>query len=259
MSNIYLMEDTALNSRHDDVKAPARIFILGSCVSRDIFEFDHSGFALAGYLARTSMAGFGLAPVEDQELRACANGLQSAFQRSMALNDIDKSTLSKIKEADSDFVLLDFIDERFNLVRTGSSVFSFSGELERAGFTLGERDVFGPGSAAFEHLWLAGFERFVREVPPQRILLNKAYWALGTDEAGNNFSKSWVEKNNAILDRLYKLVELNWSLPTIEYPPVLMVGDSQHRWGVAPYHFIPAAYGHAIGEIRRCLASAGWQ
>lgn len=248
-----------MNRCHNDVTAPARIFILGSCVSRDIFEFDHSGFALAGYLARTSMAGFGLAPVVDQELRACANGLQSAFQRNMALNDIDKSTLSKIKEADSDFVLLDFVDERFNLARAGSSVFSLSGELERAGFTPGERDVFGPDSVAFEHLWLAGFERFVREVTPRKIFLNKAYWALGTDEAGNGFSKSWVEKNNTILDRLYRLVELNWSLPTIEYPEELKVGDSQHRWGVAPYHYIPAAYEHAIGEIRRCLASAGWQ
>ncbi|WP_269790061.1 DUF6270 domain-containing protein [Stenotrophomonas sp. Iso1] len=238
------------------LKSPARIFILGSCVSRDIFELDLPSFELAGYLARTSMAGFGLPPVSDDEVRACATGLQSPFQRSMALNDLDKTTLSRIKATECDFILLDFIDERFSLVRGGEGFFSLSGELERAGFVVGTRDVITPDSSAFEHLWLAGFERFVRSVGADRIILNKAFWASATDDPEFVISKSWVDRNNEILSRLYTLIEHVLKLQTIHYPLEVIVGDSKHKWGVAPYHYTAATYQHAAAEILRCINAA---
>lgn len=226
-----------------------RVMILGSCVSRDIFEIQSHGLALAGYLARTSMAGFGLERVVDEEVRACAEGLQSAFQRGMAINDLDKSTLGKIMEVPHDFILIDLIDERFRLVRAGRSLFSLSGELEKAGFDPGTRDIILPDSVDFQHLWLAGFERFLAAVGTDKVILNKAFWATRSNQDETVLSRSWVERNNGVLGHLYDMIEKHWSLMTIEYPEGTTIADASHRWGVAPYHYVESMYRHAATAI----------
>ncbi|KAF1726181.1 hypothetical protein CSC78_05835 [Pseudoxanthomonas japonensis] len=234
-----------------------KIFIFGSCVSRDALEQVPDSFELAGYLARTSMASVGMPPVDDADARAKVAALPSPFQRRMAINDFDKSTLSVISSTPHDLLLIDFIDERFNLISTGASFFSHSGELQHAGLDPGERAVIAPGSDEFLALWLAGFERFVAAVDIATVVLNRAYWAEQFPDGSDASSLRWIRSSNAILQQLYDAVEARWSLRTIYYPKASVLADPEHRWGKAPYHYSQSFYEHAIRSLKVLAWSEG--
>lgn len=232
------------------------VLIVGSCVSRDIFEFDSAGCTLDDYIARTSMASIGAEPVIESRVREAAESLQSPFQRKMALNDMNKTTLDQVAQSSAHYVLVDFVDERFPLVLSGKSYYSLTGELQKAGMSADGNDVIQPGDPAYFTLWLKGFERFVACVGAERIILNRALWAVGTSANPTAFSKTWVARNNALLASLYDLVESRWRLKTLRYPEALIVGNAHHKWGEAPYHFEDELYCELATQIRQ-LTSGG--
>ena len=233
-----------------------KIFILGSCVSRDALAAFPDAFDLVTYLARTSMASIEMPPVADDEVRARVAGIESQFQRTMLLNDLDKTTLAKIRAAEYELLLVDFIDERFNLAVAGQSVFSYSGELEKSGLALGDRTILTPGSDSFLSLWLAGMSRLLAAVDKKKVVLNRAYWAEHFPDGSDVSSMGWIRRNNAMLQSLYELADRHWGLACIDYPPELTLADPQHRWGVAPYHYVQPFYAHAIDRLQARFAGA---
>ncbi|WP_449465785.1 DUF6270 domain-containing protein [Stenotrophomonas humi] len=234
-----------------------RVFILGSCVSRDALEQAPGEYEVVTYLARTSLASVGLLPVDDAEVRDAVARLPSAFQRRMLVNDLDKTTLSAIAESAHDIVLLDFIDERFDLIVSGDSLFSLSGELKNTGFEPGERDVITPGSEEFLERWIAGLERFLAAVDPATIVLNKAYWADVFPDGSDASSPGWIRSNNAFLKQLYDALEARWALRTIAYPESIVLADPDHKWGRAPYHYALPFYEHTLQSLRELAARSG--
>lgn len=233
-----------------------KVFILGSCVSRDALEFTGNGvLSIAAYLARTSMASIGMPAVKDTEVRQAVAGLTSSFQRRMLLNDLDKSTLLFLSETSYDVLLLDFIDERFNLVRDGSTVFSLSGELQNSGFKPQESRLVPPGSDTFLELWLTGLGRLLANVDEAKIIVNRAYWAESFPDGNPVSSMSWIRNNNALLARMYTaLTAAHPALQYVDYPADSIVANPAHRWGVAPYHYTNTFYSHTVAELLRQLS-----
>jgi hypothetical protein len=212
---------------------------------------------LASYLARTSISSIGMSPVQESGVRKKVAGISSSFQRRMLYNDLDKTTLATIAVTSHDILLLDFIDERFELVLSDDTLFSYSGELQKAGLEIGDRATLRPDSESFLSLWLSGMERLMAAVDPAKVVLNRAYWAERFPDGSDASSMGWIRRNNAILQRLYDAVDRNWSLKCVDYPPGLLVADPQHRWGVAPYHYTQACYDHAIESIALQFEQSG--
>lgn len=222
-------------------------------MSRDALEQEPGRFELANYLARTSMASIGLPSVEDDGVRRNVAGIASPFQRRMLVNDLDKTTLDVVKATPHDVLLLDFVDERFSLVLSGRSAFSLSGELEKSGVGTEGRVALAPDSESFLALWVAGLGRLLSEVDPSRVILNRAYWAERFPDGTDASSRGWIQRNNAVLQRLYDEVDKHWSLKKIDYPRELIVADPGHKWGVAPYHYTVAFYAHTLAMLGRML------
>jgi len=241
-----------------------RLFVLGSCVSRDMLQCFPEEFELADYLARTSIATVGLPAVVDRDARAAIARVPSAFQRRMLLNDFDKTTLHRIADTAHDILLLDFIDERFSLVRAQGhrftrwmpsrrSWFTLSNELCNGGFQPGERQVLPPDDAAFLPLWIAGIERLLNAVDRDKVVLNRTFWAErvveGAAQAPSDWDMAWIRRNNALLHRLYDTVDARWSLKSIRYAPDLLAADPAHQWGLAPYHYATPFYRHTADAL----------
>ena len=226
-----------------------RVFILGSGVSMDALEQGPGRFEVVNYLSRTSMASIGMPRVEDDEVRRKVAGIASPLQQRMLLNDLDKTTTSLIKATPHDILLLDFVDERFNLLLSGRSLFSLSGELEKSGVETEGRVVVTPDSDSFLSLWLAGLGRLLSEVDPAKVVLNRAYWAEHFPDGSDASSRGWIQRNNAVLQRLYDAVDKYWSLRRIDYPREILVADPGHKWGVAPYHYTGAFYAHTLAVL----------
>lgn len=230
-------------------KTPCKVFIFGSCVSRDAFENLPDRFHVSGYIARTSLASIGMKAVTDREVRDCVERMPSPFQRRMAVNDLDKTTLSTLVTTPYDVLLIDFVDERFKLVTSGETFFSFSGELQKSGLDVSSRTLIEPQSEEFFALWVTGLARLLSSVDKAKVVLNRVYWAEHFPDGTDVSSIGWIRRSNAQLERLYDAVEKQFRLSWIDYPPELVVADPHHRWGVAPYHYVEEFYKHALAEL----------
>src|SRR5262245_36139340 len=134
---------------------PTRILIYGSCVSRDILNYqrDKKQLVLVDYYARSSIASLGAQPIE---MPSAVQKITSNFQRRMVERDIRKDFLNNLADLRFDLLLIDLIDERFNLyVKQQGRVCTLSNELLSSGFPVdsdgGYRCYFG--SEEFWHLW----------------------------------------------------------------------------------------------------------
>lgn len=138
------------------------VLIFGSCVSRDIFNFDTTDqVRLVDYYARSSLASAFCPLTREENL---SHRIVSPFQRRIVKADLDRSFREQLACLDFDVLLIDFIDERFDLFVTDDGhVITLSNELLSTGFApASERGtVIRSGSEPFFDLWQAGWKSFM--------------------------------------------------------------------------------------------------
>lgn len=227
-------------------KCNPRIFIYGSCVSRDAFG-GADGPELVEYVSRSAMGSAFSAPLGDiPSVDLSLN--PSAFQRRMVTYDHEKSLARLLGEASFDILLLDFIDERLPIVRMNGSYITYSPEVQRCGFVPDSEDLVIAGSDEYYGLFRKGFELLLQTVDADRIYVSRAYWA-SIDDGGNALGDQSVEFHNHVLDRLYDIVASYPGVRFIEYSKDHVIGDSLHKWGPSPFHYVSDFY----DQTRRVL------
>lgn len=88
--------------------------IHGSCVSNDVFRYLlNDSIKVNKYLARSSLISAISEPIN---IRMDDIKLSSSFQKSMVYSDINKTLFKEIKENKSDYLIIDLMDERLNLI-----------------------------------------------------------------------------------------------------------------------------------------------
>lgn len=237
-----LAQVDAIPDRTTAEKHANHVFILGSCVSRDAFALEGMP-RLAHYAARTSLAtSFDPRPsgLEDADLSANP----SAFQRRMVAADLRRELPDELAEPTYGWVLVDLIDERFDLARgPGGGLVSLSMEALDAGIGGLGLPVHPAGSSAH----LAGFTRGWRSlcdlVGQERIIVNRAYWATVDTDGVPLPDQEAIAAGNALMDELYRIVRrVSPRVRWLRYPRELFVADPGHRWGQAAFHYAPAFY-----------------
>lgn len=236
-----------------------KLFVLGSCVSRDIWSVNGTSEALelAGYIARTSLgSAFGTIPAP-RGIAAKARLIESGFQRRMVIADLDKQASNILQTTPFDYVLLDFIDERFDLTRfpgwPPEAVYTLSAEFRRLGRVPGAT-LIRSGSQAHLDAWHRGLSVLVETVGRERLILNRAFWATHTTD-GELLGDEWaVTPHNAYLQKLYGLAEASGLKHFVDYPPKVRA-DPAHRWGLAPFHYEASLYQHVRTQIMHIVTT----
>jgi hypothetical protein len=238
-----------------------RVAILGSCVSRDIFNFPdaQARFEVVDYYARSSLASLVSKPWRTP---VPLERIESAFQRRMVARDFAKSLFTELDLSQVDVLLIDLVDERFDLfLGPEGTAFTISPEFQRAGVALSELDgrtLRATGDEAFS-LWTTGWQRLLAWAEAagaaDRILVNQVYWSERTESGegfGPRYAPSAIQSANAYLDRLYRRMAEDL-LPGqfAKFDPSLLRGDDGHRWGKQPFHFVPGYYAEAAAQIAR--------
>lgn len=237
-----------------------KIAIIGSCVSRDILNIENSNkyFLPCEYIPRSSLASwFSSQPFDDNYTEK----LQSDFQRRVVRTDILKQQIKKLTDANADIILIDLIDERFDLIKTDSGLCTLSDELRSTGVLRNlQCNTIRSGSNEFISLWIEGWKKmlhfFINKQNIKNVYLNKVYWANQT-KSGENFisTKERIESQNRFLDKLYDVIKAY--LPErqiIEFNRDIFIGADEHRWGKSPFHYVESYYATAFEELkRRCL------
>lgn len=233
-----------------------KIAILGSCVSRDALEFaDPDDFNLVSYFARSSLASLASRPAN---LPSTAKQVLNNFRLRMVAADHDKTTPRKLADLDYDVLILDLIDERFNLLeQSDGSIVTLSTEYMVAVGNKPVGRVVKSGSERHIDLWRKGVGRLLEELSRSgkldKLLVNKLYWAKKDNQGGLLNVPDFQNINHAnqfLSDRYSDLDDYIKGCKFISYPENLFLADLSHKWGLSPFHYEKNLYLETLRQIR---------
>lgn len=232
------------------------IKILGSCATRDALEFSFAErLKLEDYLARTSLASLACGPRIDTPV---LDQIASPFQRRMVQFDMSKEFWTILPTGSARVLLVDLVDDRFRLRRfQNGAAHTISGEYVKAKryWTLNPSETLDYRHPAYDELWRMGLERLYHELaktPDFQVLINCVHF-IPTAETGINGPAETAEMNEYLESRYSLFAECFGEEALIKYHPGLLATDPDHKWGVAPYHYVPAVYRYLVDAVlSRC-------
>jgi hypothetical protein len=237
------------------------IFIYGSCVSRDTQPFLGQDWHISEYVARQSFISATNGPVETWG----QSTLRSPFQTRSLAGDFAGDFLPKFFQniLEVDILLMDLVDERLGVYRTAQGgCVTLSWELTNSGLELqappGILHV-EFGSEVHFNLWSKAAESIlqaVRSTPVVPVVLAPA-WAAKADNGGGGFDYRGVtaEVWNSKYDRYFQFLESLGAI-VIRVPPERTYATTNHRWGLAPFHYYDRVYETMSKQIRDAYAQA---
>lgn len=225
-----------------------KVFIWGSCVSRDCFNYpSSSSFEIVKYHARCSCASAMSKPIHLTDLNL--DKIKSKFKRQVIIDDLKKQLLLDLKRTEFDILLIDFIDERFPLKIDKRGIFTVSAELQETEYVALNENIVSVGEEKRFSLWHDAWNKFIdfcnRHGIRDKIVLNCVFW---TDHMENGepipiFTRNYIIRHNAFLERIYDVVKKDIpSTRQICYSEDLLIANSKHRWGISPFHYIENLY-----------------
>ncbi len=238
------------------------VAIFGSCVSRDLFEDPRLRPSLGHYGARSSIISAVSAPIPIAPERVV---ISSEWQRRCVLADFAKTFFASLEQTRPDWLVVDLIDERFDVLCTSGSFVTRSSAFQAAGLDdatdLGLQPIrrMSPdGRGLFADAAPAFARRVLELLPRERVVLHRALWCtrFARDGAMHEFPeerRQLSELQNAMLRDGYDVLEEAFGGvgATIEVDLRRHVADAHHRWELEPYHYDPAYNAHATEELLR--------
>jgi hypothetical protein len=255
--------------------------MIGSCVTRDVWKlpcFTQGDRQSVFVLARTSLASLFTPPLAAFAPPAEPPAGLSPFEIRMVGHDLLKTGPAALAAHRPTHLVLDLIDERFDLLRRGDTVVTRSWETsllgleerELAGFALVPRQ-----SGEARELWRRGLARFAdflkAELPATKVILHDARCATARRDEDGRISPlgpdwefwpgaaSGVSALNALLaDYAAEILAALPQAAVVKAPEALTLATEAHRWGLAPFHYVDDYYQAVWAQLQRlgCAPSA---
>ncbi|SKC38907.1 DUF6270 domain-containing protein [Krasilnikoviella flava] len=245
-----------------------RVFIYGSCVSRDTFEhLDPDQFELVQYVARQSALSAYTRPVTLVE----PPRLESHFQQRMVSGDYASSLQTAIPEAaaSTDLVLIDLVDERLGAyVLPDGSVVTRSTELVQSGaeqqLPAGSQHLPFGSEQHFQY-WSQGIaavgELIRHHMPRAAVVLLDLPWAERSETGSptpDSFGVTAAEANPTF--RAYAQVAGQaLGAEVISLRPEEVASSPDHPWGDAPFHYAEDVYLRVVKELTGTPGRPVWR
>ncbi|MDA2312722.1 DUF6270 domain-containing protein [Bacillus cereus] len=228
-------------------KITPSVAILGSCVTRDAFTFDkEKRVELPYYQARTSLLSIMTKPYEVQDVDL--SNLSSDFQKRLVKDDMMKNFFGKISAKPSEYLILDFIDERFDMVKIGESYITRSFEFINSKLESKLEDFEVVQKRMVLEQWEQACDTFAKEIikayGQSKIILHRAYCKdeyLDKEGIIRRFNPDILERNkvlNELLSHLYNYIQQ--VLPDMK---IIDLSDEKHyaweghTWGLSAFHY----------------------
>ena len=236
---------------------------MGSCVSRDPFEHDSKGdFEIVAYYARSSFASLGSESYIDERI---LEKIDSPFQRRSVRADMEKSIFTQLLKRDFDILLIDLIDERFDVSVNGSSIHTFSAEYKKALYRPNNYKILRADSSERLIYWQLGLNKIVDFLKENnldhKVVINKVYWTFNSADEQcliDRYGYEYKALMNSRLDYMYRELEKN--LPKsrfITYSDAELCADVNHKWGLEPFHYVKSMQLRQLVSLKKILLDFG--
>lgn len=241
--------------------------IIGSCVSRDLFSIPEAvNLDCKAYIARQSILSMMAEPISVEEGKL--DSLTSNFQRQMVLNDLRKTTFEILENSKSNFLIVDFIDERFKTARISNSYLTMSNELIQSGYLNG-RDFQVINTIKWnENVMEEELKPRVTKLAEKlcsiykrsHIIIHMAKMVdnyLGKDGEIHKFTPNYIENNrkvNSLLSKMYGwLIDEIFGVGGVIDISQNYHADENHKWGLSTMHYQPEYYKDVVKEIEKIV------
>jgi len=224
-----------------------KLSIHGSCVTRDIFHEVDEESKIDWYRARASLHSLNASPIG----RDLDVNLDSKFQRQCVIDDLRKT---QIDTTSSDYLIVDFIDERFDIVRFHDTLATRSNEFQES-FKEDYEKAFLRGSDEDYENWKLACSHFSEAVSGLPVILHRSkYAATAINRETKIIEKiadiSFIENMNSRFKKYEQIFcDCIDVVGIIDVDDSLVISDSSSRWGTAPYHYIPEYYIEAYRQL----------
>jgi hypothetical protein len=250
----------------------SKVAIIGSCITRDLWPIRGETADLL-YVSRTSLPSLFSAPIKGVRPAAEPPAPLGRHQHHAIIADLAKTALADLVAFRPTHLIFDFIDERFDLLTLDGAVATRSWELEVSGYrsqkALARARPVPRLTDACHRLWSRGaaeMAAFVRATPLRdaRLILHSARWAeryrdergrlkpLPTSEILPGAPAQIADHNRLLAAYEAEFTALMPPMARVEAPD-RRLADARHRWGLSPFHYVPAYY----EEVWRGLAALG--
>lgn len=253
-------------------KNPVPISIFGSCVSRDVLEFDRiKRLDLKTYIARQSIVS-AVSPVLECNINDIK--LESKFQREMVYNDFTKQTFERFRSDGSEYCIIDLIDERFERIKCkqgeNESIVTYSSLLQESRYIENfEKLYLKKGKIGDKSYYLdtkkidSYLEEFCRRIlsiyNSKNIIIHRVTMSNFYISSSGNIKRfdGIILKNNKrindLLNYMYNYLERNIKDARVISICDSFCADEKHKWGLAPMHYEKAYYIKVNEEIKNIV------
>ncbi|WP_169740470.1 DUF6270 domain-containing protein, partial [Methanobacterium veterum] len=240
-----------------DINIPD-IDIHGSCVSRDVFNFDkNKEIKIGQYFARQSF----VSAVSTPSIEKVNVNLPSAFQRRMVESDLRKDMFEKLSLKKANYLLIDLIDERINLIKYNNSLFTFSDELKNSNF-MEDFDVEVVDKLSMDDsIWKKAMDEYVDHLlkiyDENRIIIHEAY-LIESYITIDGEKKYFPEDNRRYIKLLNRFFKKYYAYLKQKLPNAHLISISEdnyclwegHLWDKAPMHYENRYYQDVLRIIK---------
>ncbi len=226
----------------------AELVIYGGCVTRDTYEDIKEDHTLLAYISRQSLISAGSRPTKLLKPLPPSAG----FEARNFNGDIASSlygTLERFADT-ADLFAFDLVVERLGVLRLADNTFvTRSGPLAASGQmeNLPAPRSYRFGTEGHYRTWEVAARKFVdvltRTGLLAKTLMVETPWAKDMDNGQELplFRGLDPVQANIIYERYYAFLR-DLGVRSVRLPDELAVSTDSHRWGAAPYHYVPAAY-----------------
>ena len=222
-----------------------KIHIIGSCANRDTFRILNKDSLVGKYTSRSSLISRMSSPL-NFDVRSYFDNPILNWKQKMIVEDFKKNGLY-IDDYHRGILLIDFLDERFKLLKIENSFITESTEFERLELNkiLPISKVLSRGGQTDFDLWTDACHKFTNLIPRSirdKTVLHKAFWANSYFKNNRLCSfeeQAGIEFYNRNLSFYYQTFESIYSPGyVIKIQPERRIADPNHEWGLAPFHYI---------------------
>ncbi len=240
--------------------------IFGSCVSRDLLEYDNNhAFTLGHYIARQSIISSVSAPLKQSDITI---SLDSNFQKRMVEMDLMKTAFDFLKSKPSDYLIIDLIDERFPLVFFNGSYFTASNEgIKGYGLFNSLNKLYkkiSNGKLCIESNNVDDtIDIFCTKINElytnDKIIIHRALLVDSYKDKNGKivaFDKNHKKNNrrvNCVLSYMYDRIAKNFKGAYVIDEISETTADESHKWGLAPMHYEEAYYQRVLMRLEEII------
>lgn len=186
----------------------------------------------------------------------------SSYRVSMIKKDYEKSFWKDIEGEVPEFLFIDFLEERFDILQCQESFFTKSDAWEGCSMADDNSyEIISRTGTECRELWETSCEKFVTRLKkyfkPNQIILVKNYLctSYGDGEELHTFDQlDWIVEMNKLLESYYQyFIDMFQGIHTIESRENIIYTEKLFKYGVYPWHYNRLMYMEIAYKIKQII------